>query len=108
MMGDEYTCLTNYLAKSLNSQIGIFVGKLQTPDEQREARDFIENWLQTLADLEMVQGFNVQLNASNNPQATTSLGFQIANVSVQYFGLVRYFIVNLVGGSSVKTTVVQA
>ena len=107
-MGDEYTTLTNYLAKSINTNIGIFVGRLQTPDEQREARNFIEDWLQILVDLGMVQAFDVQLNASNNPQNSVALGFQIANVSVQYFGLVRYFIVNLVGGSSVKTTVVQA
>jgi hypothetical protein len=113
MMGDEYTTLTNYLSKSVNSQIGIFVGQLQTPGEQRTAQDFIEDWLQTLmpkeqgGTFEMIQGFDVQLNASNNPQNTVELGFQIANVSIQYFGTVRYFIVNLVGGSSVKTTVIQ-
>lgn len=107
-MGDEYTTLTNYLSKSINSQIGIFVGRLQTPDERREAQNFIEDWLQSLVGLGMVEAFSVQLNDSNNPQSTVELGFQMANVSVKYFGLVRYFIVNLVGGSSVKTTVVQA
>ena len=107
-MGDEYTTLTNYLSKSVNSQIGIFVGQLQTPDEQRHAKDFIEDWLESLVGLGMIEAFSVQLNASNNPQNSVELGFQIANVSIQYFGTVRYFIVNLVGGSSVQTTVVQA
>jgi len=110
-MGDEYTTLTNFLAKSINGNVGIFVGRLQTPDEQREAGDFLEDWLQTLKDPQagsssgVIQDYSVQLNASNNPQGSVELGFQIANVMVKYFGVVRYFIVNLIGGSSVQTTV---
>jgi len=104
-MGDEFTTLTNFLAKSVNGNIGIFVGRLQTPDEQREAGDFIEDWLQGLKDQGVIQDYSVQLNASNNPQNSVELGFQVANVMVKYFGVVRYFIVNLIGGSSVQTTV---
>lgn len=104
-MGDEYTTLTNYLSKSINQNIGIFVGRLQTPDEQGEAHDFIGDWLEGLKGIGMIQSFSVQLDATNNPQNSIVQGFQIANVMVQYFGLVRYFIVNLIGGSSVQTTV---
>lgn len=104
-MDDAYTTLTNYLAKSINSGIGIFVGRLQTPDEQREARDFIEDWLEQLKGLNMIEGYSVQLDAANNPKNTVAQGYQIASVRVTYFGTVRYFIVNLVGGASVVTTV---
>lgn len=102
---DNYTTLTNYLSKSINSQIGIFVGRLQTPDERREAANFLEDWLQSLVDLKMIELFSVKLDDSNNSSSNVALGFQFADVLVKYFGVVRYFVVNLVGGTTVQVTV---
>ena len=105
--GDEYTTLTNFLAASINLGLGRFVGRLQTPDEQRQAKNAIGGMLDGLWSRNIIgnaagtQPYSVTLDATNNPASQAASGIQQANVLVQYLSTVRTFLINLTGGASV-------
>ena len=67
----------------------------------------MDSFLQVLVDQEMIgdvnggPAFNVQLDASNNPDSRVALGYMQADVSVKYLSVIFDFIVNLEGGQSV-------
>ena len=107
IFGDEYTRVTYFLAKSLEIIAGYFVGQTQTPTERQQAKTAILAFLQ-LAQQNGIIGnasgtlpYQVVLDTTNNSQNTTALGYQFAYVAVTYFGIVRYFVVDLQGGASV-------
>jgi hypothetical protein len=108
--GDNYTRLTNYIATTINSGIGIFVGQLQTPTEQQEAQSTIGHYLDSLSTNGLIGNaagtlpYSVEVDAGNNSLASEALGYQIATVLVQYQAIVEKFIVNLTGGTSVQVT----
>ena len=105
--GDEYSTLTNFLAASINLGLGRFVGRLQTPTEQNQAKKAISAMLEGLAargiigNAQGTQPYSVTLDATNNPASQVAGGVQQANVLVQYLATVRTFLVNLTGGASV-------
>lgn len=107
---DSYTTMTNYLARSLDQRAGVgrFVGRLNTPDEQREARAAIGGFLQIEWDdgrIGNAQGtipYSVQLDAGNNPPERVAQGVQKASVMVQYLSIVEYFLVDFTGGQTVQ------
>ena len=111
--GDEYTQVTYWLAKSLLTIGGPYIGQTITPDEMLRAKTSIQQFL-ALAAIPVAQGgpgiignaagtqpYQVTLDLTNNTQSTIALGFQYAYVKVDYYGIVRYFIFSLEGGSSV-------
>jgi hypothetical protein len=108
--GDNYTRLTNYLATTLNSAMGQFVGKLQTQSLRLQAKGSIESFLaamQAQGQIGTADGspaFQVTLDDSNNPQPRVALGYMQADVRVTYLSVVEFFIVNLEGGQSVTVT----
>ena len=99
---DAYTTLTDFLAVSLNASGGQFVGRLMTPDEYREAQSSIAALLQQLqtpvVGQPQIAGFTVVV--TGNPAS----GVQNAKVQVTYLGIVEYFLIDLVGGTTVQTT----
>ncbi len=99
--GDQFTTLTNYLARSMGQGLGAFVGRLLTPTEMREAQNAIGAFLENEKQAGRIQGYSVQVNAANNPSSLTNLGIQTATVMVQYFSVVEYFAVNFTGGQTV-------
>lgn len=110
IFGDEYTRVTYFLAKSLLVVCGYYVGQTQTPDERLRAKTSITAFLSLCVQNGIIgtadgsQAFQVVLDNSNNPQASVALGYQYVYIKATYFGVVRYFIVNLEGGASVTVS----
>lgn len=106
-MGDEYTRVTFFLAKSIQIIAAQYIGAVQSPDERRRAKVSLQQFLalQQLTGIigtaDGSQAYQVVLDTTNNSQMTAALGFQFAYVKAVYFGIVRYFVVNLEGGASV-------
>lgn len=111
--GDNYTRLTNYIASSLNKGMGIFVGQLQTPNVQINAKATISAFLANMQQQGMIGTsdgspcFSVLLNSTNNPQPRVALGYMQADVQVTYLSVIEKFLVNLEGGQSVTVTLQQ-
>ncbi|SMF96040.1 Phage tail sheath protein [Methylomagnum ishizawai] len=103
---DAYTALTHFLAHSFENFGGRFVGRVQTPREAQEVDDAFDFFLGGLVDLGMIgdvnnpgkrgKAYSVAVDTSK-----ASLGYQSVNLKVVYLGIIRYFIVNLEGGSTV-------
>lgn len=106
--GDNYTRMTNYIAYSLNSAMGMYVGQLQTVKERLNAKNTIQTFLSNMQQQNMIGNVNggpaysVILDATNNPNSRVALGYQQADVKVVYLSVVEYFIVNVEGGQSVS------
>ncbi len=111
--GDNYTRLTNYIAATLDSGMGIFIGQKITTTMDQEARATISGFLSTLQQqgllgsptdpppYTVVGGLGPN---TPNPQSRTSLGYYQINVAVTYSPINRFFIVNLQGGQTVVTS----
>ncbi|AIU29353.1 phage tail protein [Pandoraea pnomenusa] len=110
--GDNYTRMTNYLAYTLNSAMGKFVGKLQSTQKndplRRQAGSTISSWLETMKgdgdNVGMIDDFSNQCDDRNNPPNRVALGYMQDDCKVRYLGVVEKFIVNLEGGQSVTVT----
>ena len=106
--GDNYTRMTNYIAGTINAGIGPYIGQLQSPTVQRQAKQTLDSFFQNLAGQNMIgnslgtQPWQVTLGASNNPQSRVALGYMQADVKVQYLSVIEFFIVNIEGGQSVQ------
>ncbi|OCJ12471.1 phage tail protein [Rhizobium sp. AC27/96] len=106
--GDNYTRLTNYIATTLNSAMGIYVGKLNSPTVQRQAKITLDSFLQALTEQGMIGSsdgkvpYSVEIDATNNPQGRVALGYLQANVQVKYFSIIEFFLINLEAGQSVQ------
>lgn len=103
--GDNYTRMTNFLAYTLESAMGLFIGRLQSqqPNDKtrREAKSTIDNFLQTLVDLGMLDAFQTQCDLNNNSATRIAGGYLQIDVKARYLSVVEYLIVNLEGGQSV-------
>lgn len=115
--GDYYTRMTNYIASTLNSAMGIFVGENVTPelyaDVSSALTGFCANLLgqgllsktqiaNTNGSITLQLPYQVVCNATNNPDSRTSLGYVQADVQVKYQAINEKFIVNTQGGVSVQ------
>lgn len=106
--GDNYTRMTNYVAKTLNAGMGQYVGRLQTEDERREAKATLDSFFAGLEDQNMIgdpnggPAFSVQINAANNPSNRVALGYMQADCKVKYLAVIEKFIINVEGGVSVN------
>ncbi|WP_042298957.1 tail protein [Paraburkholderia kururiensis] len=106
--GDNYTRMTNYIAYTLNAGMGKFVGLLQSPSVQRQARSTISTFLDNMQQQGMIGNslgtvpYSVQLDAGNNPQSRVALGYMQADVKVQYLSVIEKFLINVEGGQSVQ------
>lgn len=105
--GDNYTRMTNYIAYTLNSGMGLFIGQLQSATVRRNSAATISAFLDSLWNQGMIgnaQGtppYSVQIDNSNNPQNRVALGYMQADVKVQYLSVIEKFIINVEGGQSV-------
>lgn len=104
---DSYTTMTNYLARSLDEKAGVgrFIGRLNTPDEQREAKSAIGGFLQVEQDEGRIGNPNGTLAYSvdiDNTPALVAKGIQKATVRAQYQTVIEYFLVDLTGGQTVQ------
>jgi hypothetical protein len=126
--GDEYTRVIFFLAKSIQIIANQYIGANMTATEMLQAKVALQQFLAlaqvngiiytitsqanaaaanatlTAANVPVAAGtqaYQVVLDNTNNTQATAALGYQYAYVKAIIGPIVRYFIVNLEGGSSV-------
>jgi hypothetical protein len=106
--GDNYTRMTNYIASTLNAGMGIYIGRLISVDEMRQAKATLDSFFQGMWQQGMIGNtsekvpFQVVLDLSNNPPNRTGLGYQQADVKVQYLSIVEVLLVNVEGGQTVQ------
>jgi hypothetical protein len=105
--GDNYTRLTNYIAATLSSGMGQYVGQLVNTTLFQNIKATLLSFLSGM----LTQGllgssdgtlpFAVVCDTTNNPLSRTALGYVQADVQVQYQAINEKFIVNVQGGQSV-------
>lgn len=109
--GDNYTRLTNYIAATLTSGMGLYIGQVINGDLFGRIRATLLSFLQAmlnqglLGSLDGSLPYSVVCDTTNNPPARTGLGYVQADVQVQYQGINEKFIVNLEGGQTVQVSV---
>lgn len=105
--GDNYTRMTNFIAFTIATGIGLYVGEPQTKDLRRRAKTTLETFLSNLQQQGLIgnvtgnDAFLVKLDNDNNPFSRVSLGYMQADIKVTYLSIVEYFLVNLEGGQTV-------
>jgi uncharacterized protein len=110
--GDNYTRLTNYIAATLSSGMGRYIGQVVNVDLFRRIRATLLSFLQNMFSQGLLGTtsaagglpFSVICDWSNNPQTRIALGYVQADVQVQYQSINEKFIINLEGGQSVQVT----
>jgi hypothetical protein len=106
--GDNYTRMTNYIAYTLNAGMGLFIGRLHTPQFRLESGATVSSFLDGMWQQGMIGSadgsvpYSVQIDDSNNPQGRVALGYAQMDVKVRYLSIVEKFIVNVEGGQSVQ------
>lgn len=111
--GENYTMMTNFLAKSVGAWAGSNIGQLQTPTQRRQAKSTLDNffvslWTASPQQIGNAQGtipWQVILDDTVNPAAQVTLGYEVAVVKVQYLSVIKFFIVNLQGGQTVTIAI---
>lgn len=110
--GDNYPRLTFFIARSLNSWAGQWIGQLQTAEQRKAAWAALDQWLMSLWALDLIgnadsvypngpEPFRIILDATNNPQNRVALGFEQADIQITYLSEIRNFVANIQGGQSV-------
>ena len=112
--GDNYTRMTNYIAFTINAAMGYVVGQVQTDAQRRAVKASLNSFFNNMwkhnppmiGDVSnpTAKPWSVILDNTNNTFAGVALGDEIGNISVTYLSIVRRFILNYEGGSSVKAT----
>jgi hypothetical protein len=108
--GDNYTRLTNYIATTLASGMGTYVGQLVNATLFQKIRATLLSFLNNMLSQGMLGStdgstpFAVVCDTSNNPQSRTGLGYVQADVQVQYQAINEKFIVNVQGGQTVQVS----
>lgn len=108
--GDNYTRLTNYIATTLASGMGIYVGQLVNSTLFQNIRATLLAFLNNLLGQGLLGStdgslpFAVVCDTTNNPTSRTGLGYVQADVQVQYQAINEKFIVNVQGGQTVQVS----
>jgi phage tail sheath protein FI len=106
--GDNYTRLTNYIAATLASGMGQYVGQVVNADLFRRIRATQLSFLQNMLSQGMLGStngslpFSVICDTSNNPPSRTGLGYVQSDAQVLYQAINEFFIVNIEGGQTVQ------
>jgi hypothetical protein len=110
VQGDNYTRLTNYIARTLSAGMGQYVGQLVNATLFQNVRSTLLAFLNGLLGQGMLGStdgslpFAVVCDTSNNPSTRTGLGYVQADVQVQYQAINEKFIVNVQGGQTVQVS----
>ena len=101
--GDNYTRMTNYIATTINSGMGFYLGQLNNPTVQGNAMATLNGFFTSLYNAGLIGTpsgqslpWSLQLNNSN-----AALGLMEINVTVAYLPVVEKLLVNVQGGSTV-------
>jgi hypothetical protein len=116
---DNYTMLTNFLARAFAGWVGSQIGKLQTPQQRANAKGAGDSFFNNLWKLGYIGNANsafgkgappwsVAINDQTTPPDLAALGYEIAAIRVQYLSAIRWFVANLMGGKTVTVSVQNA
>jgi hypothetical protein len=110
--GDNYTRMTNYIAYTLSSGMGKFVGKLQSIQKddptRSQAKATVDSFLAGMKQstngtgLGMIDNYSTICDLTNNTPDRIALGYMQMDVKVRYLSVVEKFLINLEGGQSVQ------
>ena len=106
--GDNYTRLTNYVAATLASGMGQYVGQVINQSLFRRIRATQLSFLQAMLGQGLLGStdgslpFAVICDTSNNPASRTGLGYVQSDAQVRYQAINEKFIVNIEGGQTVQ------
>lgn len=106
--GDNYTRLTNYIAATLASGMGQYVGQVINQSLFRRIRSTQLSFLQAMLSQGLLGStdgslpFSVICDTSNNPLSRTGLGYVQSDAQIQYQAINEKFIVNMEGGQTVQ------
>ena len=99
--GDEYTRNTNFIAETLNQQLGVYIGQLDSPSEVQSVLAYMDQFLDGLWKTGAI-------GSSENPTRRPYIisidnsqirkGIQIANIEIAFLRVVVVFLVNLKTG----------
>jgi hypothetical protein len=115
--GVEYTRLTNFIIRSLESSATrSIIGKQQSIQKddptRREADAILTSFFRTLQNpafgsggYGLIDEFSVQCDLTNNTPDTIARGYLFAFCRVRYLATVRYFVIKLDGGVNVDVSV---
>jgi hypothetical protein len=109
--GDQFTRLTNFLAASIQSAMGVYIGQLQNEDQRRSAKTKLDSFLNDLATQNVIgstnggQAFTVVINDTNNPISQVALGIEAVSVTVAFFQVIVAILVNLETGVATITSI---
>lgn len=112
--GVNYNRMTNFLAYSLDAVLGKFVCEPHTLELRRQVVSAISAFLSNLQRLGMIGdpngglAFTVKCDATNNPDDQVAQGYLFVEVKVRYLSTVRFFVVGLEGGQTVRPIVKEA
>ncbi len=104
---DSYTSMTNYIAKTINGGMGVYVGRPNSLPNLTACRVTLLALLSMMQTVDLIGDddgtipYTVVCDRSNNPDASRALGISQANVQVRYQGITEKLFVNLQGGASV-------
>jgi hypothetical protein len=108
--GDNYTRLTNYIARTLSAGMGAYVGQLVNTTLFQNIRSTLLTFLNGLLGQGLLGStdgslpFAVVCDLTNNPPGRTGLGYVQADCQVQYQAINEKFIVNVQGGQTVQVS----
>ena len=101
--GDNYTRMTNYIASTINSGMGIYVGQLNTPTGQQNALATLNAFFTNLNNNGLIGTasgtslpWSLQLNNAN-----AALGLMQINATVTYYAVIEKLLINVQGGTTV-------
>lgn len=106
--GDNYTRMTNYIAATLASGMGQYVGQVVNESLFRRIRATQLSFLQGMFNQGLLGStdgrlpFGVVCDRSNNPLTRTGLGYVQSDAQVRYQAINEKFIVNVEGGQTVQ------
>ncbi len=108
--GDNYTRLTNFIAATLASGMGQYVGQVINASLFRRIRSTQLSFLQGMLSQGLLGStngalpFSVICDTTNNPLTRTGLGYVQSDAQIQYQAINEKFIVNIEGGQTVQVS----
>jgi ribosomal protein L21E len=114
--GDNYTRLTAYIANTLNTAMGLYIGKLQSNAVRAQALGAVTTFLSNLQQQGMIgdvanptkQAFAVKLDNQNNTPSRVAQGYMQIDVRITYLSVITKLLVNVEGGQTVHITAAPA
>ena len=96
--GDNYTSLTNYIAVTLATAAGPFIGRTNTPTCQAQLKAVCDTFFQNMQDAGQISDFQTICDSSNNTPPRMALGYLQVDIQVVFFGIVEKLLLNIQGG----------